>query len=112
MADISSIHGILPSSCRLIQVGEPVERRLDRVDRVPGSRGGRRTMMTGIPASRAAISFASVAAPPLALQTSTSIAVLPQQLPLVLQAERPAPANDVILPQRQFLRAADRSAAR
>ena len=40
----------------------------------PGSRGGRRTMMTGSPSSRAAISLASVAAPPLALHTSTSIA--------------------------------------
>jgi hypothetical protein len=31
-------------------------------------------MMTGKPRSRAAMIFASVAAPPLALQTSTSIA--------------------------------------
>src|SRR6516165_6275981 len=40
----------------------------------PGSAGGRCTMMTGRPSSRAARIFASVAAPPLALQTSTSIA--------------------------------------
>src|SRR5262249_34589259 len=39
----------------------------------PGSAGGRRSMITGMPRSRAAMIFASVAAPPLALQTSTSI---------------------------------------
>src|SRR5215472_7127507 len=39
----------------------------------PGSAGGRRTMMTGRLNSRAAVSLASVAAPPLALQTTTSM---------------------------------------
>ena len=38
--------------------------------------------------------------------------VAPQQLPLVGQAERPAPEHHLVKPQRQRLRAADRSAAR
>ena len=75
--------------------GEPVERRLDVSTDRPGSGGGRRTMMTGRPSSRAAISFASVAAPPLALQTSTSMRGAPS-VALLGEGERAAPEDHIV----------------
>ena len=78
----------------------------------PASRGGRRTMMTGRLSSRAAISLASVAAPPLALHTSTSIAWRCSRCRSSASAERAAPEHDLVEAQRQAARAAGRSGAR
>src|SRR5579859_4286041 len=59
----------------------------------PRSMAGRRTMITGRLNSRAATSFASVAAPPLALQISTSIAFICSKWRSSVRANGPRPST-------------------